>query len=291
MVAEWKKGFTKDLKKEISSSKVVGLVRITGIPSKQLQVMRKKLTGNANLRIVKNNLLKRALEQANIKNLGEHVDGPTGIVFSELDPFRLEKLLQEGKTRAKAKPGSIAPSDIIIPKGDTPFPPGPIIGELQTVGVKARIQGGKIVITEDSKVASEGDVISQELANVLGRLGLEPFEIGLKLNAAYDGELIYAGDVLRIDAEGTLTKLRQAYGSSLSLALNANIFNSLTMPYFIREASANAKALAYNAEILTEETVGYFMAKANAQAAKISAMIPETAPEPEKKDEGPQEST
>jgi len=45
----------------------------------------------------------------------------------------------------------------MIPAGDTPFKPGPIIGDLQKVGIKAKIQGGKIVITDDSLVVKKAE--------------------------------------------------------------------------------------------------------------------------------------
>ena len=49
-------------------------------------------------------------------------------------------------TPAPAKEGQLAPFDIVVPKGPTPFGPGPIIGELQKIGLPAAIEAGKIGI-------------------------------------------------------------------------------------------------------------------------------------------------
>lgn len=279
MVAKWKQGYVKNLAEDISSAKVIGLVNITGIPSKQLQVMRKKLRGKARLTITKNNLIRRALEKAKVKELEPYIDGPTGLVFSDLDPFRLEMLLSQGKTKAKAKAGNISPMDIVIPAGDTPFPPGPIIGELQQAGIKAKIEGGKIVVTRDSKIVSEGEVITQKLANVLGRLELEPFEIGLTLNAAFDGDLVYSNDVLSINPDETLAKLVNAHTSSINLAHKARIYNGETITSFLSEAFVKASALAFNAEIITKGNIGQFISKANTQAQSLSSRIPQSVQE------------
>ena len=47
----------------------------------------------------------------------------------------------------------------MIPAGPTPFAPGPIIGELGMLKIKAGIEAGKVVIKEDAHVAKKGDVI------------------------------------------------------------------------------------------------------------------------------------
>lgn len=281
MVATWKKKTVENLVKEINSAKTIALVGITNIPSKQFQQIRKKLKGDINLKIIKNNIIKLALEKANIKNLAEHIKGPNGLVTTNLSPFKLSKLINACRTKAPAKAGSIAPCDIIVPKGDTPFPAGPVIGDIQKAGIKAKIQGGKIVVTEDSLVIKNGDAVPAETAGILARLGITPFEIGLELSAAHENGIIYTGGVLSIDEKSTKTNIVKAYKNAFNLAFNANIYTKETVKLLVLKAYFEALNLAYNAEIMTEETIEFYLAKANIQANTLMALVPKT-PEAEK---------
>ena len=64
--------------------------------------------------------------------------------------------MEATKSTAPAKPGDIAPEDIIVKEGETPFKPGPIVGELQKAGIPAAIEGGKIVIRKDKVLVEKG---------------------------------------------------------------------------------------------------------------------------------------
>jgi len=277
MVATWKTKEVDNLAKVASKSRVVGLVSIKNIPSNQLQKMRKALKGTADIKIAKNSILQRSLKKAKMDALKEHIHGPTAIISTNLDPFKLSRFLKSKRTPAYAKGGDKANKDIIIPAGDTPFAPGPIIGELQKVGIKAQIKSGKIVVTEDSLVVKAGEVISSDLANVLTRLDIKPFEIGLDLNAAHEAGVIYPGDVLEIDDAKTLEDLQNAYRNSMNLALNAGICNSTTIPILLKIASTNAMNLALNANITNRETMGFILAKANSEAQALASRIPDSS--------------
>jgi len=285
MVATWKPKEVEELAEKMSKSRVVGIVNIEGIPSKQLQQMRKSLKNKAEIRVSKKNLITRAFEKAKLKGMTEHLNGSLGIVFSDSDPFKLNKIIESGKISAPPKAGSISPQDIVVPAGDTSLPPGPVIGDLQRADIKAKIAGGKIVVTEDSLIVKEGDVISPEVASALARLGIEPIEIGLELKAAYENGTIYTSDVLHIDEAETLGRIRAAYTNSINLAMDAGIYNKVTVPLFLSDAHQKALNLATNAEILNRETIKTILAKANAQAAALKSIIPEPAPQPEEKAE------
>jgi len=280
MVATWKKKQVDELAGVISKSTVVGVANVTGMPLKQLQQMRKNLRGKAKILVARNNVIKIALEKTKLTGLTEHVKGPTALVFTDMSPFKLAKMLEANKTTAPAKAGSISPRDIVVPKGDTPFAPGPIIGDLQKTGIKAKIEGGKIVVTQDSVVVKEGGVISEQLAGVLARLKIEPFEIRLKINAANEDNTIYTADVLQIDEKQTLAQVQQAYASAFNLAFNAGIYTKPTLELMLQKAHANAKNLALEADIMTKETVDLILAKANTQAKAVSAIVPETPASP-----------
>lgn len=280
MVAPWKKNQVDEIAKKLSKAKVVGVVGIEGIPAKQMQRMRKNLKDQIEIQVARNNIIKHALSKAKVnEEIGNYLQGPSAVVITELSPFKLEKLLFQNKTTAPARAGSIAPVDIVIPKGDTPFAPGPIIGDLQAVGIKAKIEGGKIVVMRDSTVVQAGEAVSPGLAAVLTRFGLEPFEMGLNLFAALEEGVVYPGEVLHVDVEQTRQKIVTAYNNALNLSIYAGIVNSTTLPHIIRDSHAKAVNLAFNANIITKETLEFMVSKANSEATALKNRIPEDAPE------------
>jgi large subunit ribosomal protein L10 len=275
-VAEWKIEEVKELEKFIDNKRVVGIVDIENLPSRQLQEIRKKLRGKADIKVSKSVLIKLAIEnlkRADLKKLEEYIDGPTGIIVSDEDPFLLYKFLKKNRSKALAKAGMIAPSDIIVPAGETDMPAGPVLSELKVAKIDVKLDKGKIVIASDSHVAKKGEVITPQLATALAKLGIMPIEIGLKITAMLDGGVIYKPDVLDIDEEKFMQELVNAYHNALNLAVNACYPTKDSIRIMIQKAHANAKNLAVNADILTKETVGSILAKANNQASALAGVL------------------
>lgn len=274
MVSTSKKKTVELLAKEINAANTIALASIEGIPSKQFQQIRKKLRDNVKLIIVKNSLIALALEKAKVKELAGRMKGPSGIITTSISPFKLSRLVNSCKIKAPAKAGSVSPCDIVVPKGDTPFPAGPVIGDIQKAGIKAKIQGGKIVVTEDSLVVKKGGIVPVEAAGILARLGITPMDIGLGLNAAYEKGVVYAGDVLSIDEDSTKAGITTAHRNAVNLAFNAGVYTGETVRLFIQKAHTQAMSLAQNAGVVNKETVGFYLSKAEAQAKALKAVIP-----------------
>jgi len=313
-VAEWKKEEVKELKNLIESHPVVGMADLSDIPAPQLQKMRQSLRGSAMLKMSRKTLMDLALNDSGktkVEALSNHMDGQPALIFTEMNPFKLYKILEGSKTPAPARAGSIALADIVVPKGDTGFMPGPILGELQKIGIPAKIEKGKIVITEDKTIVAEGEEISRDVASMLTRLDIYPMEVGIDLKAAYEDETIYTSDILTIDDEQTLSDVQKAYTQAINLSVNAVVFNSASTPALISKAAGEALNLAFNAEVLTSKTTDLLLAKAysqmlalaseaaakNADAVddelnnKLSSTVsaPETSPAEDEKEEEEQE--
>jgi len=275
-VAEWKITEVKELERFIDERNVIGVVDIESLPSKQFQEIRKKLRGKADIKISKSILIKKAIEnlkREDLKKLEGYIAGPCGIIVSDEDPFLLYKFLKKNRSKALAKAGMIAPSDIIVPAGNTDMPAGPVLSELKIAKIDVKIEKGKIVISSDSQVANKGDVISQQLANALAKLGITPMEIGLKIAAVLEKGVIYTADVLDVDEEKFMQDLVGAYRSALNLAVNAGYPNKESIKIMIQKAYQNAKNLAVNADILTKDTIGCTLAKASGQASALANVL------------------
>lgn len=275
-VADWKKEKVAELEDLTNSHEIIGIVNLADIPAKQLQTMRKSLGDNAILKMSRKNFIKIALENSDkeeVEGLADYLEGQPAMVFTKMNPFKLFKILEDSKTEAPAKAGSIAPADIVVPAGDTSFPPGPILGELQQVGIPAKIDKGSIVVTDDAKIVDEGEEIPKAVADILTKLEIHPMEVGIDLLAVCEGDTIYTADVLAIDEEETIQTLANAYQSAINLSVYAGILNSESAPLLIQKAARDALNLAINTNILTSETTDKILSKAYAQMLAVAKLL------------------
>ena len=295
-VAEWKTGEIETLTKMISENPVVGIVNISNIPAPQLQQMRKGLQGIASLRVTKNTLLSLALKQVEskikgIEKISETIDGETAVIATEKNPFRLYKEIERTKTKAPAKGGEIAQKDITVEKGETPFKPGPIVGELQSAGIPAAIEGGAVVIKQTKTLVKKGEKIPVDVAKMLTRLEIFPREIGLDLRAVYENEIIFTPDILKVDSDQILSNFQQAAWGSFNLALKIGYTTTATITPLLRKAYYDVVAIAKHCNILIPETAKFLLSKAHLQAQAVQTQLKkydkkkDKSPQPEKKED------
>lgn len=265
---------------ELESKPVVGFLDIRGIPSSQLNVMRRGLRGTAYIVVAKKTLVKIALKEAKAKagNVGQlepYLTGQPAFIASNLNPFKLFQKLEATKSKAPAKGGEIATEDIVIKPGETPFKPGPIVGELQKVGVPAAIDQGKVVIKKEKVLVKAGEAISRELAPVLTKLEIFPVEVGLNLTALIEEGLIYTPKVLKVDVDQILADVRRGAVSSFNLAVYAAYPNEVTIRPLLAVANQKAMNLAVNAGIVNARTAKLFVAKAHGQMLSLASRLKE----------------
>jgi large subunit ribosomal protein L10 len=274
-IPEWKREEVDAIVDVLSGYDSVGVVNIAGIPSRQLQDMRRDLHGTAELRVSRNTLLLRALEEVDdgLEELTEYVSGQVGLVGTNDNPFGLYRELEASKTPAPINAGEVTPNDIVIPEGDTGIDPGPFVGELQQVGANARIDEGSIRVLEDSTVLEAGGEVDQQLANVLNELGIEPKEVGLDLRAVYADGVLFEPKELELDVEEYDRDVRAGASHAWNLAVNAGIPTAATAPSLLQTARGDAKALAIQAAVEDAEVVPALVSKADAQVRAIAAGI------------------
>ena len=273
-VAQYKKDVVAQLVKLLHEYPIVGVVNMEGLPAPQLQTMRSQLRNFCHLTMTKRRFIKLAFEQVKsskkgIEALEESLGGMPALIFTKENPFKLSKTLAKSKSPAPAKAGQIAPRDIIVPKGATPFAPGPIIGELAMVGIKSGVEGGKVAIREDSVVAKAGEKIKPKVAEILTRLNILPMEVGLGLVAVYEKGIIYGKDVLSIDESQYLEMLAKASRWALNLAVESAYTSKGTIGVLLGKAHNEARGLALSQDIFAKELMGSIMAKAQSQMQSI----------------------
>jgi len=274
-IPQWKREEVDKVVDFIESYDSVGVVDITGIPSQQLQDMRRNLHGTAELRVSRNTLLVRALEEVDdgMEDLTGYVSGQVGLIGTNENPFGLYQQLEASKTSAPIRAGEVAPNDIVIPEGDTGVDPGPFVGELQSVGANARIDEGSIKVLEDSTVLSAGEEVSTDLSNVLAELGIEPKEVGLDLRGVFADGVLFEPEDLELDVDQYRADVSAAGSRARNLALNASYPTAATLPALLAKASGEVKNLALYAGIEDPDVMPNLIGKADGQVRALASQI------------------
>ncbi|MFQ5837668.1 MAG: 50S ribosomal protein L10 [Thermoplasmata archaeon] len=269
-----------ELKELLVGSRVVGLVGVTGIPAPQMQKIRAGLRDRVELRVVKNRLLLRALEAAakemkGVEKLEDLIHGQTALVLTDSNPFKLFKELEATKTKAPARGGEIAPEDIEVKEGDTPFKPGPVVGDLQKAGIPAAIEGGKVVIKKDKVLVEKGQRIPRNVAQVLARLEIFPMTVGLDLRGVYEDGRLFTRDVLAVDDEEIRRQMITAFLSGVSLSLAIAFPTRSTVVLLLADAHRRALGLGVAMRFPEEEVLPHLLSRAHAEVTALASRVPE----------------
>ena len=244
--AEWKREEVEDIKRLINDYNVFGVVNIENLPALQLQRLKSNLKGIIFIKMSKKRLIKLALDQSNKENFDkvkQEIKGMPAIIFTMEDPFKLAKLLRKNKSSAPARAGQVAPNDIYVKAGPTPFAPGPIIGELGQLGIKTEVKEGKVSIKEDKLLVGEGKIINPKQADLLSKLKIEPMQIGLNLILTYQNGEILTKEVLEIDEGIYISHLKTGYHEGFNLAVAIGYITEETVTSLIKKAANEADAL------------------------------------------------
>jgi len=279
-VAQWKYIEVDELTKIFKDYPVIGIVEIGGIPAPQMQLMRKNIRDSALIRSSKNTLLFRALQEAEkqvkgIAALQDLITGQSAIIGTNMNPFKLYGALKKTRTKAPAKGGEIAQDDILVKAGDTPFKPGPIVGDLQKVGIPAAIQGGKVVIKKDKVLVKKDEKIPREVAQMLTRLEIFPVEIGISLQGVYEDGFIFKPDVLDVDIDQYLIQIKQAASHAFNLAIETAWAHKTTIHPLLMRAYRDSLSLAIGQGIVNKETVTHLISKAHRSMISVASQVKE----------------
>ena len=255
-IAKWKIEKLKELKKILEENDIIGILNLESVPCLQLQRIKKQLKGKISLFMTKKRIMKRALEEVDKKNLSkfsEELKGVPALLFSKEEPFSLFNILKKSKTKTAAKPGQVALNDIVVNKGPTSFPPGPIIGELGSVGIIASVEDGKVVVQDDVVLVKEGEEISFEKADILSKLGVEPMEVGLNLTSVYNKGEILSKEVLDIDESEYVENVVKGYWDAINLGIDVGYVVKDNVEMLVSKGAREGKALEDNMPSVEDE--------------------------------------
>tara|TARA_B100000315_G_scaffold253425_1_gene292180 strand:- start:129 stop:983 length:855 start_codon:yes stop_codon:yes gene_type:complete len=262
----------KDLAKNWS---VIVVTKLHKVRTAQVMAIRKSFTGQIIVIVSKNRLTDRALKDTKLPNIdkfAEKVKGQNALMFTNINPFKLGLIFDKNKIDLSAKVGDIATGDIVISAGNTGIPAGPVLSDFKEAKVKTRIDGGNIVVSEDSIVATTGDELSGKLAGLLSKLGLKPIKAGMELSSVYWEGLILEGDNVKINPDEYSKNISQAVQNSFILATEITYPVKEILEIAIPKIHQDAINLAIKINYVTDETLTKLIEKANISAINLNSI-------------------
>jgi large subunit ribosomal protein L10 len=263
-----------ELQRIPSEYKVIALSKMSKVRAAQLMMIRKKFRNDINIKIVKNKVAIRAFEKvkgvAGIENLKDQLEGQCALIFTNINPFKLNLIFAQNKVFLAAKGGDIATKEIFVPSGNTGITPGPVLSEFKTANVPTKIDQGTIWVTRDTLVAKPGDVISMPLASLLSKLNVKPVEAGISVNFAIAEGLQFKEQDLRLNLDEYKEELARSFAQALALATEAGYMTPETVTPLLVKAHQQAISLATEAGYMTSETAGFVLPRAQMQAQAIA---------------------
>lgn len=276
-MASWKKDTVSDLTEMLQNGGTLAVIDIHGVPAGAMLGMRAGLRGNMSIQVAKKRLMKIAWEAAgndfaDLEELYSSAVQPA-LLQTDLSSFQVFSELKKTEAGRAGKPGDVAPHDIIVDKMDTGMPPGPIVGELNSVGIPAKIVKGSVQIQKKVTILKEGEEFEGDLGMMLSKIGINPIVTGLRLCGTIEDGTRFQPATLDIDYEQFESDLISFGAGAFNLACNIRWFTTQTTPTLLSKASGEALAVALEAAIVTTDTLPHLIGRANRGAMGVAGSL------------------
>jgi len=227
----------------LDSYNKVFVVDVDNVGSQQMQDTRKQLRGTAEILMGKNTLMRKVFAAFMEKNPGHAFEalvpfckGNVGFVFTNDSLPKVREVILANKVPAPARPGALAPIDVVIPAGPTGCDPGQT-SFFQVLQVPTKIVKGQIEITNPFPLITASTKVGASEAALLTKLGIRPFSYGLKILKVYDSGSLFGEEILDINDDVLKFKFTDA--------LNKIAAVSLATGYVTQASVAHSMAAAF----------------------------------------------
>lgn len=266
MVAKTKKiAYFAHLEQALNAYARACIVDFDFVGSKQVSDIRVALRGRGEMIHGKNTMIRTCIRNmiAKAEAEGEYrsdleaiipvMKGNLGFIFTDGDIGEIKEVLMEFVKPAAAKAGVIAPCSCTIPKGPTGLDPAQT-SFFQALNIATKINKGAIEIINDCQVLIEGTKVGTSEAALLQKLGVRPFEYGLRLVYIFEGG-IFDPKVLEITDAALMAKFSAGVGFVASLSLALGILTEASLASVIVGGVKNIIAVALECDYLEFEAV------------------------------------
>jgi len=256
------------------------IVGADNVGSKQMQQIRIGLRGTAVVLMGKNTMMRKAIKghvenNPALEKILPYIRGNVGFVFTNADLVEVRDKLLENKVRAPAKPGALAPLDVIIPAQNTGLGPEKT-SFFQALAIATKISKGTIEIISDVHILKEGERVGASEATLLNMLNISPFSYGLQMQMVYDSGTCFEPKILDIKPEDLQARFMAGVRNVAAVSLQIGYPTVASVPHSLINGFKNLLAVAAVTEISFKEaeTVKEFLKDPSKFAAVVAAAAP-----------------
>jgi large subunit ribosomal protein LP0 len=294
---EWKANYFTKLVQYMEEYPKCFIVGADNVGSKQMQQIRIGLRGTAVVLMGKNTMMRKAIKghldnNPALEKILPHVRGNVGFVFTSGELSEVREKLLENKVRAPARPGALAPCDVIIPAQNTGLGPEKT-SFFQALAIPTKISKGTIEIINDVHILKEGERVEASEATLLNMLNISPFSYGLQVQQVYDSGTIFEPKILDIKPEDLRAKLVAGARNVAAVSLQIGYPTLASVPHSIVNGFKNLLAVAAVTDVTFKEaeTVKEYLKDPSKFAAAAAPAAAAASPSKEKKEEKKKEES
>lgn len=235
----------------------VFVVQVDNVGSKQMNETRAKMRGKAEFLMGKNTLMRKILKDFMEENpdhvmgkMDELIGGNVGFVFTNGDLPPIRDMILANRVPAPARPGAVAPVDVVVPAGPTGCDPGQT-SFFQVLQIPTKIVKGQIEITTAVNLINKGNKVGDSEAALLNKLNIRPFSYGLVINTIFDNGALFSVAVLDIDQYFLAAAFQLGCGKLAAVSLALGYPTQASMPHSIGNAFKNLVAITIGLDTYT----------------------------------------
>merc|ERR1719428_772673 len=173
-----------------------------------------------------------------LEKLVELVQGNVGFVFTKESIGDIREAITSNRRNSAAKPGSIAPVDVMVPAGPTGMEPT-MTSFFQSLNIATKINRGQIDIVNPMQVVYKGKKVGESEAALLVKLGIKPFTYRIEVQSVYDDGNVYGAAVLDITEADVALAFFTASNQIAALCLEIDFPVAVTVPHSVMGAYKN----------------------------------------------------
>jgi large subunit ribosomal protein LP0 len=281
--AAWKSNYFTKVVSYVDEYPKCFIVGADNVGSRQMQQIRISLRGTAVVLMGKNTMMRKAIRghienNQNLDKILPHIKGNVGFVFTKGDLNEVREMLLNNKVRAPARPGAIAPCEVVIPAQNTGLGPEKT-NFFQALSIPTKISKGTIEIINDVPILRVGDKVGASEATLLNMLNISPFSYGLIIEQVYDSGSIFSPDILDIKPEDLRAKFQQGVANLAAVSLAIGYPTIASAPHSIANGFKNLLALAAVTDVEFKEatTIKEYIKDPSKFAAAVTVAAPVAA--------------
>jgi large subunit ribosomal protein LP0 len=263
------------LKNYLETYQSIFIVNVDNVSSNQMHQIRVSLRGEAVVLMGKNTMVRRALKGMIAENpvyekLLAFVKGNIGFVFTNGDLKDIREKIVSNRVAAPARAGAVAPSDVVVPGGNTGMEPGKT-SFFQALGIPTKIARGTIEIVSDVNLVAAGEKVGPSEATLLNMLNISPFTYGMGVVQVYDAGSLFSAAVLDVEEDQLVSNLLAAIREIAAVSLAVGYPTIASVPHSVINGYKNLLAVSVASDYTFEGSEQIKEYLANPEAFAVAA--------------------